>query len=210
MYGTAAICPEFQYLNQGLELADSYAFNPHKWMFTNFDCSAWYVKDPAHLERTLAIDPEYLKTDQDTVVRNFRDWGVPLGRRFRALKLWFVLRSFGARRLREMVAAHIALAQEFAGWIDAADGWERLAPVPLNTVCFRLRPAGADLETCNRLNKALLDRVNAEGTIYLTLTKLDGVTTLRVAVGQTKTGRRHVHEAWEALQREAASLAAGA
>ncbi|MFN2370090.1 MAG: aspartate aminotransferase family protein [Candidatus Krumholzibacteriia bacterium] len=204
--GTAAIVPELRWILDGVEHADSLVFNPHKWMFTNFDCSAWYVKDPAHLERTLAIDPEYLKTDQDQLVRNFRDWGVPLGRRFRALKLWFVLRSFGARRLREMVAAHIALAQEFAGWIDAADGWERLAPVPLNTVCFRLRPAGADLETCNRLNKALLDRVNNEGTIYLTLTKLDGVTTLRLAVGQTKTGRRHVQQAWEVLQREAAGL----
>ena len=107
-----------------------------------------------------------------------------------------------------MVAAHIALAQEFAGWIDATDGWERLAPVPLNTVCFRLRPAGADLEACNRLNKALLDRVNAEGTTYLTLTKLDGVTTLRLAVGQTKTERRHVEEAWAVLRREAAGLGA--
>ncbi len=204
--GTAAILPEKRWILDGIAHADSLVFNPHKWLFTNFDCSAWYVKDPAHLERTLAIDPEYLKTDQDTQVRNFRDWGVPLGRRFRALKLWFVLRSYGARRLREMVAAHIALAEEFAGWIDAADGWERLAPVPLNTVCFRLRPAGADLETCNRLNKALLDRVNAEGTTYLTLTKLDGVTTLRLAVGQTKTERRHVQEAWAALRREAAAL----
>ena len=206
--GTAAILPEKRWILAGIGHADSLVFNPHKWMFTNFDCSAWYVKDPAHLERTLAIDPEYLKTDQDAVVRNFRDWGVPLGRRFRALKLWFVLRSFGARRLREMVAAHIALAEEFAGWIDAADGWERLAPVPLNTVCFRLRPAGADPDECNRLNKALLDRVNAEGTTYLTLTRLDGVTTLRLAVGQTKTERRHVEEAWAVLQREAAGLGA--
>ena len=206
--GSAAILPDKRWILDGIAHADSLVFNPHKWLFTNFDCSAWYVKDPAHLERTLAIDPEYLKTDQDTQVRNFRDWGVPLGRRFRALKLWFVLRSYGARQLREMVAAHIALAQEFAGWVDAADGWERLAPVPLNTVCFRLRPAGADLEACNRLNKALLDRVNAEGTTYLTLTKLDGVTTLRLAVGQTKTERRHVEEAWAVLRREAAALGA--
>ena len=205
--GTAAILPEKRWVLAGIEHADSLVFNPHKWMFTNFDCSAWYVKDPAHLERTLAIDPTYLRTDQDPHVRNFRDWSVPLGRRFRALKLWFVLRSFGARRLREMVAAHIALAAEFAAWIDATAGWERLAPVPLNTVCFRLRPAGADLATCNRLNKALLNRVNAEGTTYLTLTDLDGVTTLRLAVGQTKTERRHVQEAWTVLQKEAAALA---
>ena len=120
--GSAAILPDKRWILDGIGHADSLVFNPHKWLFTNFDCSAWYVKDPAQLERTLAIDPEYLKTDQDTQVRNFRDWGVPLGRRFRALKLWFVLRSYGARRLREMVAAHIALAGEFAGWIDTTDG----------------------------------------------------------------------------------------
>jgi aromatic-L-amino-acid decarboxylase len=205
--GTAAILPEKRWILDGVEHADSLVFNPHKWMFTNFDCSAWYVKDPAHLERTLAIDPAYLRTDQDPHVRNFRDWGVPLGRRFRALKLWFVLRSYGARRLREMVAAHIALAQEFAGWIDETAGWERMAPAPLNTVCFRLRPADADPATCNRLNKALLDRVNAEGTVYITLTELDGTATLRLAIGQTKTERRHVVEAWAVLRREAAALA---
>jgi len=204
--GTAALLPEMRWIFDGIGHADSLVFNPHKWMFTNFDCSAWYVKDPVQLQRTLAIDPEYLKTNQDEVVHNFRDWGIPLGRRFRALKLWFVLRSFGARRLREMVAAHIALAQEFAGWIDAADGWERTAPTPLNTVCFRWAPADADLETCNRLNKELLDRVNAEGTTYLTLTKLDGMTTLRLAVGQTKTERRHVEAAWGILQKVAAGL----
>ncbi|HPF69029.1 MAG TPA: pyridoxal-dependent decarboxylase [Candidatus Krumholzibacteria bacterium] len=207
--GTAAILPDRRWILDGIERADSLVFNPHKWMFTNFDCSAWYVKDPAHLERTMSIDPEYLKTNQDGVVRNFRDWGVPLGRRFRALKLWFVLRTFGAGRLREMVAAHLELAQEFAGWIDAADGWERTAPVPLNTVCFRLAPAGADLETCNRLNKALLDRVNAEGTTYITLTKLDGLVTLRLAIGQTRTERRHVVEAWDVLQRLGREAAAG-
>jgi aromatic-L-amino-acid decarboxylase len=205
--GTAGLLPDMRWIWDGVEKAESVVFNPHKWMFTNFDCSAWYVKDPAHLERTLSIDPEYLKTNQDGAVRNFRDWGVPLGRRFRALKLWFVLRSYGARRLREMVAAHLALAQEFAGWVDATDGWERMAPVPLNTVCFRLRPEGADQDTCNALNKVLLDRVNAEGTTYLTLTKLDGVTVLRLAVGQTRTERRHVEQAWAVLRREAAGLA---
>ena len=204
--GTAAILPEKRWILEGVEHADSLVFNPHKWLFTNFDCSAWYVKDPAQLERTLAIDPEYLKTDRDPHVRNFRDWGVPLGRRFRALKLWFVLRSFGTARLRAMVADHIRLAAEFAGWVQDTDGWDLLAPVPLNTVCFRCRPDGADEATCNRLNKDLLARINAEGTIYLTLTKLDGATTLRLAVGQTKTERRHVEQAWAVLQREAAAL----
>jgi len=207
--GSAAILPEMRWILEGIEHADSFVFNPHKWLFTNFDCSAWYVKDPAHLERAMAIDPAYLVTDQDSHVRNFRDWGLPLGRRFRALKLWFVLRNFGARRLREMVAAHLALAREFAQWIEATEGWELAAPAPLNTVCFRWRPAGADDDACNRLNRELRDRINADGTIYLTLTELDGTATLRLAVGQTKTERRHVVEAWEVLQRIAAELDRG-
>lgn len=204
--GTAAILPRKRWILEGVEHADSLVFNPHKWLFTNFDCTAWFVRDPQHLERTLAIDPEYLKTDRDPYVRNYRDWGLPLGRRFRALKLWFVLRNFGARRLREMVEAHIGLAEEFAGWVQDAPDWELLAPVPLNTVCFRLAPAGADEARRNRLNRDLLARINREGTTYLTLTDLDGVVTLRLAVGQTKTERRHVEQAWDVLQREAAAL----
>jgi aromatic-L-amino-acid decarboxylase len=204
--GTAAILPRKRWILEGVEHADSLVFNPHKWLFTNFDCTAWYVRDPDHLERTLAIDPAYLKTARDPHVRNFRDWGLPLGRRFRALKLWFVLRNFGARRLREMVEAHIALAEEFAGWVQDTPGWELLAPVPLNTVCFRTAPDGLDEDARNRLNRDLLDRVNAEGTTYLTLTELDGTVTLRLAVGQTKTERRHVAQAWDVLQREAAAL----
>lgn len=198
--GTAAIVPEMRWILAGVEHADSLVFNPHKWLLTNFDCSAWYVKDPAHLERTLAIDPAYLQTAQDPHVRNFRDWGVPLGRRFRALKLWFVLRSYGARRLREIVAGHMALAREFAGWVEAADQWELAAPVPVNTVCFRYCPAGADAATCDRLNGELRDRVNADGRIYLTMTELDGRATLRLAIGQRRTARRHVVEAWEVLR----------
>ncbi len=207
--GTAAILPSRRWILAGVEHADSFVFNPHKWLLTNFDCSAWYVQDPAHLERALAIDPAYLQTEQDPHVRNFRDWGVPLGRRFRALKLWFVLRSYGARRLREIVAGHLDLAQEFAGWVDQAEGWELAAPVPLNTVCFRLRPAGADLATVDRWNRELRDRVNAEGTIYVTMTELDGVATLRLAVGQRRTARAHVEAAWRVLRQEAAGLRGG-
>jgi len=198
--GTAAILPEKRWILDGLEHADSFVFNPHKWMFTNFDCTAYFVRDPRHLERTMTINPAYLETNADTRVNNFRDWGIPLGRRFRALKLWFVLRNFGAQRIRDMVAAHIALAADFAGWIDAADGWERLAPVPLNTVCFRHAPAGSSAESLNALNKALLDRVNADGRIYMTHTELDGVYALRLAVGQTGTGPEHVAEACQVLQ----------
>jgi aromatic-L-amino-acid decarboxylase len=204
--GTAAILPERRWILDGVGYADSFVFNPHKWLFTNFDCSACFVRDPEHLQRTMSIHPEYLKTGRDAEVNNFMDWGVPLGRRFRALKLWFVLRSYGAERLREMVRAHISLAHEFAGWVQDTDGWDLLAPVPLNTVCFRRHPAGMDDEDAlNALNADLLARVNADGTIYLTHTKLDGVTTLRLAVGQTNTRREHVVQAWDVLNRLSAS-----
>jgi aromatic-L-amino-acid decarboxylase len=199
--GNAAILPEFRWILDGAEHADSLVLNPHKWLLTNFDCSAYYVRDPDHLERTLSIHPEYLKTGRDREVNNFMDWGIPLGRRFRALKLWFVLRNYGARRLREIIAGHISLAQEFAGWIDEASDWERLAPVPLNTVCFRWRPAGMDEDALNAANADLVDRVNVDGTIYLTHTKLDDVFTIRLAVGQRATEREHVVTAWETLQR---------
>ncbi len=203
--GTAAILPEMRWLFDGLEYADSLVFNPHKWMFTNFDCSAYFVQDPDHLERTMAIHPEYLKTGHDREVTNYMDWGIPLGRRFRALKLWFVLRNFGAAKIRAMIAAHLALAADFAGWIDADPAWERLAEVPLNTVCFRYKPNGVtDEEELATINQALLDRVNAEGVIYLTHTRLDEVFTLRLAVGQTRTEARHVAEAWRVLQKVAA------
>ena len=204
--GSAAILPEQRWILAGIGHADSLVFNPHKWLFTNFDCSAFFVQDPLHLQRTLAINPEYLKTDRDNEVANFRDWGIPLGRRFRALKLWFVLRHYGAELLREKIALHIALAAEFAGWIQEHPDWELLAPVPLNTVCFRYHPAGkgSDQAGLNRMNKELMDRVNQGGRIYLTHTALDGRFTLRMAIGQTTTERRHVAEAWDALQEAAA------
>ena len=200
--GSAAIVPEYRWIFDGIEHADSLVFNPHKWLLTNFDCSAYFVKDPQHLERAMTINPEYLKTNPDSVVNNYRDWGIPLGRRFRALKLWFVLRNYGAVRLREIISQHIDCAREFADWVDQSDRWERLAPVPLNTVCFRWLPAGWENlaeEEIDRLNKELLDRVNAEGTIYLTHTRLFGKFTLRLAVGQTNTRREHVLQAWEVL-----------
>jgi aromatic-L-amino-acid decarboxylase len=178
-------------------------------LLTNFDCSAYFVRDPEHLERTLSIRPEYLKTGRDHEVNNYMDWGIPLGRRFRALKLWFVLRSYGARRLREIIAGHIALAQEFAGWVDGADDWERLAPVPVNTVCFRWKPSEMDEAALNAANAELVDRVNAEGTIYLTHTKLDDVFTIRLAVGQRATEREHVVAAWDILRKMAGEIQSG-
>ena len=208
--GSAAVLPEMRHLLDGVEAADSLVFNPHKWLFTNFDCSAFFTRRPDELVRTLTILPEYLKTDHDDDVSNFRDWGIQLGRRFRALKLWFVLRSFGAEGLRERLREHLALARDFGSWVDADPDFELLAPVAVNTVCFRWRPGDeADGEGLDALNKRLLDTVNAGGLIYLTHTRLAGRFTLRLSVGQTQTRRRHVEEAWACLRDAAASLRAG-
>jgi aromatic-L-amino-acid/L-tryptophan decarboxylase len=193
--GTAALCPEFQHLLAGLELADSYCFNPHKWMFTNFDCSCFFVADRGQLIRTLSILPEYLRnraTESGAVI-DYRDWQIPLGRRFRALKLWFVLRSFGVEGLRQRVRLHVALAQELAGWIRADARFELAAPVPLNLVCFRHRGGEA-------VNQRIMDTLNASGQMYLTHTRLDGQLTLRLCIGQTNTERRHVVRAWQLIQ----------
>lgn len=202
--GTAAILPEIRPLLDGVELADSYVTNPHKWLMTSFDCTAYYVRDVDLLLRTFAANPEYLRTAHDPDVVNYRDWGIALGRRFRALKLWFVLRSYGAEGLRELFREHLALAQEFAGWVDAAPGWERLAPVPLGLVCCRHVPSAmaGDEAAVNRHNAELLARVNATGRVFLTHTMLGPRYAIRMAIGSHRTERRHVEEAWEILQRE--------
>ena len=180
--------------------------NPHKWLFTPIDCSAFYCRQPEVLRRALSLVPEYLRTGEDEVVHNLMDYGISLGRRFRALKLWLVLRTFGRQGIAARLREHLRLAQEFAGWVVQSDQWEILAPVPLNTVCFRWNPGGLDEEDLEILNKGLLDRVNAEGTIYLTHTKLKKVFALRMAIGQTGTRQRHIREAWEKLQESASTL----
>jgi aromatic-L-amino-acid/L-tryptophan decarboxylase len=192
--GTAAICPEFRGMLDGLELADSFCFNPHKWMFTNFDCSCFFVADRGPLIHALGIMPEYLKNKatQSGAVIDYRDWQVPLGRRFRALKLWFVLRSFGLEGIQQRVRQHVALAQEFAGWIESDNRFELAAPAALNLVCFRHR--GGD-----GVNQQILDRVNASGKLFMTHTRLNDRLTLRFCVGQTNTQRRHVEEAWRQI-----------
>jgi len=197
MAGTAAICPEFRGMLDGLELADSYCFNPHKWMFTNFDCTCFYVADRGPLVGALTIMPEYLKNQatQSGQVIDYRDWQVPLGRRFRALKLWFVLRSFGIAGIQKLVRQHVALAHELAGCIAAAARFELAAPVALNLVCFRHRDG--DVAT-----QRILDRVNASGKLFISQTRLDGRLTLRFCVGQTNTQRRHVERAWEEIRIE--------
>jgi aromatic-L-amino-acid decarboxylase len=202
MSGTAALCPEFRHFQDGVELADSYCFNPHKWMFTNFDCDCFFVADRAALIQTLSILPEYLrnKATESGAVIDYRDWHVQLGRRFRALKLWFVIRHYGIEGLRHHVRQHVALAQEFASWIAQDDRFELAAPAPLNLVCFRHQ--GGDAK-----NQELMDRLNNSGRLYLTHTRLNDQLTLRFCVGQTHTARRHVEGAWQQIQETARHLA---
>ena len=193
--GTAALCPEFRALLDGFELIDSYCFNPHKWMFTNFDCDCFFVADRSALIRTLSVLPEYLrnKATESGAVFDYRDWQIPLGRRFRALKLWFVLRSFGVEGLRERIRQHIAWTQQFAGWVQADPRFELAAPAPLSLVCFRHRDGDA-------VNQRILDDLNASGRLYLTHTRLDGKLTLRMSIGQTSTQLHHVEQAWRLIQ----------
>ena len=201
MSGTAALCPEFRYIQDGLELADSYTFNPHKWMFTNFDCNCFYVADRKALIDTLSILPEYLRNraTESGEVFDYRDWHIPLGRRFRSLKLWFVIRHYGIEGLQFHVRRHVAIAQQFLEWVRQDERFEVAAPAPLNLVCFRHR--GGD-ET----NETLMNRLNHSGDLYLTHTRLDGRFTLRLCVGQTYTTEHHVRRAWKRIQEEAGQL----
>ncbi|GAB4530855.1 MAG: pyridoxal-dependent decarboxylase [Anaerolineae bacterium] len=201
MSGTAALCPEYRFIHEGLELADSYCFNPHKWMFTNFDCDCFYVADRAALIQTLSILPEYLrnKATESGAVIDYRDWHIPLGRRFRSLKLWFVIRHYGVEGLRHHVRRHVELAQSFARWVEEHPRFELAVPPPLNLVCFR--HVGGD-----ELNQQLLERLNQSGNLYLTHTVLNERYTLRLCVGQTHTEARHVEAAWRHIQAVAAEL----
>lgn len=196
--GSAAILPEKKWILDGVEAADSFVFNPHKWMLTNFDCSAYFVKDPGTLVKTFEIHPEYLKTGMDTQVKNFRDWGIQLGRRFRALKLWFVLRAYGVEGIQNILREHIRLAQLFKDWIEEHDLFELMAPVPLSLVCFRLNDGRSEKEL-DRLNREFLGRLNATGKVLLTQTSLRGKYVLRMAIGSRMTEERHVREAWDLM-----------
>jgi aromatic-L-amino-acid decarboxylase len=199
--GTAALCPELRFVHEGLEAADSYCFNPHKWMLTNFDCDCFYVADRELLTRTLSILPEYLRGQTSThdAAFDYRDWQIPLGRRFRSLKLWFTIRHFGIEGLREHVRKHVALGQEFAGWVEEDPDFELVAPAPLNLVCFRL--VGSD-----ERNRSLLDALNASGELLLSHTRLDGRFVLRMAIGGARTERRHTLRAWELIRAAVGTL----
>jgi aromatic-L-amino-acid decarboxylase len=201
MSGTAALCPEMRRIHQGLEAADSYCFNPHKWMFTNFDCDCFYVADRTALIQALSVLPEYLRNQasESGAVIDYRDWQIPLGRRFRSLKLWFVIRHYGVEGLQHHVRRHVALAQQFAEWVGNDERFELAAPAPLNLICFRHKGGDDD-------NQTLLEHLNRSGDLYLTHTRLNDRLTLRFCVGQTNTEARHVERAWKRIQQEAEKL----
>jgi aromatic-L-amino-acid decarboxylase len=206
MAGTALILPEFQWMLAGREYIDSFVFNPHKWMFTNFDCTAYFVKDAPTLIKTFELLPEYLKTRTRGLVNDYRDWGVPLGRRFRALKLWSVIRSYGIEGLREKIRSHIRIASELAVMISKESDFEILAPVVISVVCFRFKPAGFSEEQLNRLNEKLNHQLNDSGKLYLTHTLLKGKYTLRMVTAQTNVTPVHVEKAWNLIMKTARSI----
>jgi aromatic-L-amino-acid decarboxylase len=206
MAGTALILPEFSWMLDGREYIDSFVFNPHKWMFTNFDCSAFFIKDAASLIKTFEVLPEYLKTRTRGQVNDYRDWGVPLGRRFRALKLWSVIRMYGVSGLQEKIRYHISIANQLYTMISAEPDFEILAPVKLNVVCFRYRPTGIDDKLLNSLNEKLNHQLNDSGKLYLSHTVLHGKYTLRMVTGQTNVTLGHIKKAWLLISETARGL----
>lgn len=204
--GSAAIVPELREFFEGMDQADSLVFNPHKWLLVNFDCSAYFVRDPETLLRTFRVSPEYLRTEQDAEVVNYRDWGIQLGRRFRALKLWWVIRSYGVEGLRDLIRKHVALAQVVADWVRETPRFQLMAPAPFGLVCFRFCPKGLASSEMGALNARLLAWVNASGKVYLTHTELDGQFVIRMAIGQRLTERSHIEAAWRLITEAAATL----
>jgi aromatic-L-amino-acid decarboxylase len=207
--GPAAILPEFRYLLDPAHAADSIVLNPHKWLFIPIDLSVLYVKDMELLRRTFSLVADYLVTPE-TNTRNYMDYGLQLGRRFRALKLWFAIREYGVSGLQSRLRSHIALAQTFASWIAAEPYWELLAPHPLSVVCYRYAPSGLDAARIDALNDAIVTAVNDDGRIMISATKLHGRTALRLAIGNERTTLADVELAWEILRETAATLAAPA
>lgn len=204
--GTALLLPEYHHWIAGIELADSFVFNPHKWMFTNFDCTAYYVKDREALIRTFEILPEYLKTASRGIVIDYRDWGIPLGRRFRALKLWFVIRSFGLDGLREKLRHHIALADWLHEQVQQDPDFEMVVPKIINMVVFRYAPTATPIDEYNTLNERLLTQLNQTGKIFLSHTKVRGMYAIRMPIGQTNVQAHHIKTSWELIQSTAKSL----
>ncbi|MFC2097907.1 pyridoxal phosphate-dependent decarboxylase family protein [Bacteroidota bacterium] len=205
--GTALFLPEYKWMINGINKADSFVFNPHKWLFTNFDCSAYFVKDKALLISTFEILPEYLKTSTGKNVNDYCDWGIQLGRRFRALKLWFVLRNFGVEGIQNKLRFHISLSKEFRNFIDNDKEFELITEPSVNVVCFHFIPTEiSDIEKINLINETLLEEINKSGEVFLSHTKLNGVYTIRMVIGQTNVERKHIVNAWELIKKSSLLL----
>ena len=205
MAGSAMVLPECRWMWDGIAAADSIVVNPHKWLGVAFDCSVYYVRDPDHLVRVMSTNPSYLQTAVDRVVKNFRDWGLPLGRRFRALKLWFLIREQGVARLQARLRRDLANAQWLAQQVAEAPEWRVLNRVTLQTVCVRHEPADLDGDALDRHTLAWVDRINGSGAAYLTPAMLDGRWMARVSIGAIATEREHVEQLWELMKHEAPS-----
>jgi aromatic-L-amino-acid/L-tryptophan decarboxylase len=203
MAGSAMILPECRWMWQGIELADTLVMNPHKWLGAAFDCSLYYVRDAQHLVRVMGTNPSYLQSAVDEQVKNLRDWGIPLGRRFRALKLWFLIRERGVEGLQARIRRDLANAQWFASQVQAARDWKVLAPVPLQTVCVRHAPPGLQGEALDKHTLDWCERINASGSAYLTPSLLDGRWMVRVAIGGITTERHHLNALWDLMRHEA-------
>jgi aromatic-L-amino-acid decarboxylase len=201
--GPAAMVPELKHHFVGWERADSIVVNPHKWLFTPIDCSVLYCRRPEMLRGAFSLTPDYLKTAEEGAARNLMDYGVALGRRFRALKLWFVLRYFGKAGIADRIRGHLALARMVKEWVDGTPAWERLAPVPFSTVVFRYAPQGVEPTRQDELNQAILDRVNASGEVFLSHTVLHDRYCLRIAIGNLRTDVERIGRAWELLKEAA-------
>jgi aromatic-L-amino-acid decarboxylase len=204
MAGSAMIVPEYRPLWSGVEQADSIVVNPHKWLGASFDCSVYLVRDPEHLVRVMSTNPSYLRTAADTRVKNFRDWGIPLGRRFRALKLWFLIREQGVSGLQARIRRDITNAKWLAEQVDATPRWKRVAPSPLQTVCVRHEPPGLSGEALDTHTLGWVRRINESGKAYLTPAVLDGRWMARVSIGAENTERHHVEELWKQMQEQVA------
>ncbi|MBL6444743.1 aminotransferase class V-fold PLP-dependent enzyme [Fulvivirga sp. 29W222] len=204
--GSALILEEYRWMIEGIEKADSFVFNPHKWLMTNFDCSAYFVKDEQALIKTFSILPEYLKTNTTGTVKDYRDWGIQLGRRFRSLKLWFVIRSFGVEGIKSVLRNHIRIAENLSAKIREHSDFEELS-TSLNLVCFRYKPEGVTgIDELNRINKQLIDLLNESGKMYLTHTKIGDNMVLRLVAGQTNVTEEDVLSSWSTIQEIAAKI----
>lgn len=210
MAGSAMILPECRHMWRGIEQADSLVVNAHKWLGAAFDCSIYYVRNAEHLMRVMSTNPSFLQTSADGRVKNLRDWGLPLGRRFRALKLWFLIREQGVAGLQARLRRDIANAHWLADTVRGAPGWTVLAPVPLQTVCLRHQPSGMDDETCDRHTRAWAEALNRSGAAYVTPAVLDGRWMVRVSIGAEPTERAHVEALWAAMRGIAEGVAATA